>query len=136
MIMNPEKINNGLEDNSYVNSNFGEPDPDLLTNSYGLEERKEDDPNGYGLTDGDAAKYEKNLENGVLDFDDLPMIPEEHELMAPEKPPLPTRIEEIDESQFTDEDWKRVDVIANIRNISNIDAIKVYKGEILKKGRR
>lgn len=130
--MNPEKINNGLEDNSYVNSNFGESDPDLLTNTYGLD----DDPRGLGLTGGDAAKYEKNLENGVLDFDDLPMIPEEHELMAPEKPPLPTRIEEIDESKFTDEDWKRVDVIANTRSISNIDAIKVYKGEILKKGRR
>ncbi|MDD3035473.1 MAG: hypothetical protein PHO93_00970 [Candidatus Saccharimonadaceae bacterium] len=130
--MNPEKINNGLEDNSYVNSNFGESDPDLLTNTYGLD----DDPRGLGLTGGDAVKYEKNLENGVLDFDDLPMIPEEHELMAPEKPPLPTRIEEIDESKFTDEDWKRVDVIANTRSISNIDAIKVYKGEILKKGRR
>lgn len=132
MIMNPEKINNGLEDNSYVNSNFGESDPDLLTNTYGLD----DDPRGLGLTGGDAVKYEKNLENGVLDFDDLPMIPEEHELMAPEKPPLPTRIEEIDESLFTDEDWERVDVIANTRSLSNVDAIKVYKGEILKKGRR
>lgn len=130
--MNPEKINNGLEDNSYVNSNFGESDPDLLTNTYGLD----DDPRGLGLTGGDAVKYEKNLENGVLDFDDLPMIPEEHELMAPEKPPLPTRIEEIDESLFTDEDWERVDVIANTRSLSNVDAIKVYKGEILKKGRR
>lgn len=132
MIMNPEKINNGLEDNSYVNSNFGESDPDLLTNTYGLD----DDPRGLGLTGGDAVKYENNLENGVLDFDDLPMISEEHELMATEKPPLPTRTEEIDESQFTDEDWEEVDRIVNTRNISNKDAIEVYKKENLKYRRR
>lgn len=135
--MNPEKINttyenkSGIEDNSYVN--FGEPGPDLLTNTYGLD----DDPRGLGLTGGDAVRAEEQMQGGKLDFaDELPMIPEDYELAEYVKPSLPTITKEIDESQFTDEDWKKVDGIVNARNISNNDAIKIYKKELLKNRRK
>lgn len=129
--MNPEKTNNTpennseAEDNSYVN--FGEPDQDLLTNTYGLD----DDPHGLGLTGGDAARAEEQMQNGELEFaDDLPMIPEEHELTEYVKPPLPMKSEETDMFNLTEAQQKYADELVQTGQFNPFTASQIARNKI------
>ncbi|HPF30935.1 MAG TPA: hypothetical protein PLO25_01300 [Candidatus Saccharibacteria bacterium] len=126
--MNQEKINSATEQNNKPYIDFNISDPDLLTNTYNLEESPEEDPNHYGTSGGDAEKFEKenNVSPSIDKSENLPVISQEQELMVIEEPLILEKNKVLTEDELADEDWIEIEKLSDIRNISLNDAKKFY----------